>query len=558
MLHVSIIVELLRSQPRLVFWFTALSQAALWWLAPSLFYSAPPGDLPMLLAVGHEFQLGTLAGPPLASWFAEIAFWFGGMPGVYLLSQICVIVTYWAVFTLGCATVGMLHAALAVMLMVGIAVMSIPTPEFGPSVLAMAMLALLYLHFWRAVGEGKRTYWLAVGVETGLLLMTSYAGIIPCVMLVLFTAGTARGRAALSTLEPWIAGVVAVILMFPHLIWLDSTTAQWSPSLARMFTLDALNTNIGDFFRMLVRVVALHAGFVGLIAFASRWRLRNVEERVPVFLRAPVDPFARLFIYYHALAPVLIASVISVTFGERGLFGGTAPLVILSGLAAVVFAGDIISLHRQRLVGFMWVSWLAVPPVFALLLLVTVPWIAGVEFAVSQPAPALGQFFSENFQRRTGKPLEIVAGDPQLASLVALYASPRARLYADGAPEQSPWITKDDIVRKGAVVVWVATDTAGTPPAEIKARFPTLVPDVPRAFSRLVQGRTPLLRVGWGMLRPGESLTPPPAAPAAIAPVAPTPAPSPPEITAPATPAPANARPAAPMRPAPARPAPPR
>ena len=96
MLQVSIIFELLRSQPRMVFWLMTLTQATLWWLIPSLFYSAPPGDLPMLLAVGHEFQVGTFLGPPLASWLAEVAFSLAGMPGVYLLSQICVIITYWA------------------------------------------------------------------------------------------------------------------------------------------------------------------------------------------------------------------------------------------------------------------------------------------------------------------------------------------------------------------------------------------------------------------------------------------------------------------------------
>jgi hypothetical protein len=508
MLHVSIIFELLRSQPRMVFWLLTLAQAALWWLAPVIFYSAPPGDLPLLLAVGHEFEIGTLVGPPLASWFAEIAFDVGGMPGVYLLSQICVIVTYWAVFTLGRTIVGEMHAALAVMLMVGIAVLSIPTPEFGPSVLAMPLVALLILHFWRAIGQGKRTYWLAVGVETGLLLMTSYAGIIPCIMLVLFTAGTERGRAQLSSIEPWIAGVVAVILMFPHLIWLDSIDEQWSPLVQRMFSLDRLNTNVGDFFRMWVRIIGLHAGFVGLIALASGWKLTQ-RQRVPAFLRGPVDPFAKLFIYYHALAPVLMASIISVIFGERGLYGGTAPLVVLSGLAAVVAAGDIISIHRQRIVGIMWASWLVAPPVIALLAVITMPWITGTDFPVSQPASAMGRFFSENFTRRTGKPLEIVAGDPRIASLIALYSSPRARLYLDSAPEQSPWIKPDDLATRGAVVVWVATDTAGTPPPEIKARFPTLVPDVPRAFERLVQGRTPLLRVGWGVVRPREAALPP-------------------------------------------------
>ena len=32
----------------------------------------------------------------------------------------------------------------------------------------------------------------------------------------------------------------------------------------------------------------------------------------------------------------------------------------------------------------------------------------------------MGRFFAESFERRTGRPLEIVAGDPHLAALIAL------------------------------------------------------------------------------------------------------------------------------------------
>ncbi len=62
----------------------------------------PAGRLPNVLAVGHEFQLGTYLGPPLAFWLAELAFDLAGrsLVGVYLLSQACVVVTYWAVFAL--------------------------------------------------------------------------------------------------------------------------------------------------------------------------------------------------------------------------------------------------------------------------------------------------------------------------------------------------------------------------------------------------------------------------------------------------------------------------
>jgi hypothetical protein len=56
--------------------------------------------------------------------------------------------------------------------------------------------------------------------------------------------------------------------------------------------------------------------------------------------------------------------------------------------------------------------------------------------------------------------------------------------------------------QKGAVVTWTATDNAGTPPAHLKARFPDMVTEVPRSFDRSMQGRLPLLRIGWAVIRP--------------------------------------------------------
>jgi len=57
-----------------------------------------------------------LSRSPLAFWLAEVAFDLAGrsMIGVYLLSQACVVVTYWAVVALARSIVGAQHAALAV------------------------------------------------------------------------------------------------------------------------------------------------------------------------------------------------------------------------------------------------------------------------------------------------------------------------------------------------------------------------------------------------------------------------------------------------------------
>ncbi len=196
--YVSLIIEFLRGRPAAVFWTVALTQAALWTLMPALFYSAPPGEVPLLLAIGHEFVLGSYLGPPLAFWLGEIAFRLGGAFGLYALAQACIVVTYWAVFTLGRRIVGTRHAVLGVLLMVGIAAFTVPSPNFGPAILAAPLWALALLHYWRAVGDGERGYWFLLALDLGLLLLASYVGLILIVLLLVFTLASARGRDALS------------------------------------------------------------------------------------------------------------------------------------------------------------------------------------------------------------------------------------------------------------------------------------------------------------------------------------------------------------------------
>jgi hypothetical protein len=88
-----------------------------------------------------------------------------------------------------------------------------------------------------------------------------------------------------------------------------------------------------------------------------------------------------------------------------------------------------------------------------------------------------------------------------LATLISLDAG-RPHLFLDTAPERTPWLTLTKFNQTGGVVIWRASDTSGTPPADIARRFPGLVPEVPRAFEWLVTGRQPLLRIGWAIVRP--------------------------------------------------------
>ncbi len=510
---VSLFIEILRVRPVQVFWFATLSQAALWLLVPTLFYASPPGNLPEVLAIGREFVAGSHQGPPLAFWLAEAAYLITGhrLFGVYLLSQACIIATYWAVFELGRLTVGLRHAVLVVLLMVGISVFAVPSPEFGPQILTMALWALALLHGWRAVGLGQRFYWYVLAADIVLLMATSSAALMFIALFGLFIYLHDRGRALDGMVEPWLLGIALVVALFPHLVWLQYAGSEVMPALSRLRSADAYDNNLLNWLWQFGGLLVVHAGLLVMVALGTGWP-RPPREPAPVIERSAVDPWARRYIYFFALMPAAAATLIAVITGRPTPVGGTAPLVVLSGLVVVLAGGDIIKVHYQRLVGFAWCGLLIVPPLLTAIIIIIAPWTFRLDLRVSQPAYAMGQFFADTFERRTGRPLAIVAGDRQTAELVALGAPQQPSVFRDAMPERTPWVTWDDVKKHGAVVVWPTTDTAGAPPAALKERFPGLVPEVPRAFPRPVQGLLPLVRIGWAVIRPQDQTSIPPAA----------------------------------------------
>jgi len=481
-----------------VFWTAALTQAALWTLIPAIFYGAPPGEVPLLLAIGREFVLGSYLGPPLAFWLGEVAFRIAGSFGLYALAQACIVLTYWAVFALGRGIVGTRHAILAVLLMVGIAAYAVPSPNFGPAVLAAPLWALGLLFYWRAVGERRRGYWFLLALDLGLLLLASYVGLILLVVMIVFTAASARGRSAAQRPEPWIAVLLLCIVVFPHVIWFRSGRSLILEGIEESFSATG---RLSPALWLMFALLLTHLGLALLVALTSGWP-RHPRERAPEIDRNPVEPFARTFVFVFALAPALMAVMVAFASGRLGQLGGIAPLVVLSGLAVIVAAGDKILLYRERLVSSAWLGLLVAPPVLVVLSIAIFPWALGSDLKIAQPANAEGRFYADIFQRRTGKPLAYLSGDPRIAPLVALAAPSRPHLYFAWAPERSPWVTLTDMRAQGGILVWPAADNSGTAPETLKVQFPEMVPEVPRSFPRAVQGMLPLIRIGWSMQRP--------------------------------------------------------
>ncbi|KWV56486.1 hypothetical protein AS156_04575 [Bradyrhizobium macuxiense] len=495
----SLVVELIRARPRLVVWIVVLAQAAIWLFLPVIFYGSPPGDLATVLAFGREYQVGTAMGPPLSFWLADIAFRAAGnhVFGVYLLAQVCEVATFIAFYHLARAIVGGPQAVLAVLLSMTVVVFSSPSVEFGPLILARPLWALLLLHSWQLIGQNRRSAWFAWSIDCGLLLLTTPAAIGMILLVAVFAVTSARGRRTLMAVDPLYALLVIIVLALPYLIWLVRADALTLPPLPVIADLKARALRWGV---VLGGLIVAMGAIVLLVILNSRWFTRDSDD-APIIHRPPVGPLGQQFVYFFAFAPAIVGSFVSGLFNVDRVFGGAGVALLMSGLAVVVAAGDLIHLRRQRLLRTVWALAVAAPAALALAVALFLPWTSTTEAKTSLPAVAIGHFFDDSYQRRTNQRLRAVAGDPEIASLIAM-AGRRPHLLLDATPERTPWLSIAKFDETGGVVVWRARDTAGTPPPEIGQRFPGLVPEVPRSFDRLVNGRQGVLRIGWAIVRP--------------------------------------------------------
>ena len=361
-----LIVELIRARPRLVVWLVVLLQALLWLLVPLLFYRSPPGDVSLVLAFGREYQVGT--DPPLAFWLADIAFRAAGnhVIGVYLLAQLCSAATFWALFVLARAIVGAQQAVLAVLLTMTVTTFSSPGVEFGPLVLARPLWALLLLHSWRLIGQERRKAWFAWSIEAGLLLLTSSAAPMLLLLLIAFALATKRGRRSLMSFDPAFAALVVVVLALPYLVWLIRAGALSLPPWPAVTEWSARTLHWAG---LIGGMLAASSGIALLALLNSGWFGAKREE-APIIYRPPVDPFARQFVYFFAIAPAILGSLIAGLFDLDHVAGGAGVALVMSGLAIIVAAGDVVYLRRQWLVRLVWAVALVAPAVAVMAALV--------------------------------------------------------------------------------------------------------------------------------------------------------------------------------------------
>ena len=240
--------------------------------------------------------------------------------------------TFWTLYLLARTIVGAQQAVLAVLLTMTVTAFSSPGLEFGPLVAARPLWALLLLHSWQLIGQGRHNAWFAWSIEAGLLLLTTPAAFGLLLLIAGFALASERGRRTLRSFDPLFALLVIAVLALPYLIWLIRADAFALPAWPAIADLSARALHWTS---LLGGLLLAMSGLLILVVLNSGWFSRTREEAPNIF-RPPVEPLARDFVYFFAIAPALAGSLIAGLFDFDRVVGGAGVALLMSGLAAIV------------------------------------------------------------------------------------------------------------------------------------------------------------------------------------------------------------------------------
>lgn len=479
----------------------------LWWWLPALLQHNLPLDVIEQFAWAREWQIVYFKHPPLPAWIVECATLLFGRwpPALYLLGPLASALSLLATWQLGRAMLGERRALLAMLAQEGVLYFTIFTPEFNHNVVLLPLWAGLGLAVWRAwfLPGNKRAQcgrWAWVGALAALGMLGKYTTALFLLPLFVLSVAHPRLRRVWVGPGPWLALIVLVALLLPHLLGL------WRIDFAPLFFPFQRAPGPTHWYDHIVFPLQFTAAQFGDVAACLltlallAWR----RPGEPLVSPAPVQlpPDQRAFLLTITWAPFGLAVAASVALGLhlKDMWG--YPMWCFLGLFAMA---EVVGPFTRQALQRFFIAWLVVLLVVPIVF--TVQNTFGSRFLRKAtrgqfPGPELARVVEQRWHEVAGNaPLAIVAGDVWLAGNIAFYGRERPAAFIDADPIKSPWIAQEALARQGAVLIWQTPGAA----AEWLARFPAAVPQPPLELPYVPSLGHPPARFEWAILPPVRS-----------------------------------------------------
>jgi hypothetical protein len=464
----------------------ALYHLIVWTIVPLLCNTCLPLDSIEAVMWGSQWQWGYDKHPPLSAWMSELFTDLMGDAGLYLLSQLCIVLAGLGIYRLGrLLKLSAKQAILAVLLLDTIYYYQFISVEFNVNILQMPFWAWGWVFGIDAAQNKRFAPWLGLGVCIALGALTKYIAVF--MLVPLFAAWWTRGELKQVLRSPglYVAGAVSILLFLPHLLWMknhDWITITYG--LQRGGSGQSLwwhhLWNPLEF--LLIQAAILMPLIV--VSILGKIRSSGTPEKHPGALALAVGAFIAI-------------AVLSLFTGMAPVTMWAAPMPLAIGLWLVPRC-DLTRFPRTALTAIAIMS-----IIFVTGYAVTYglgPRIREKPHRVNYPGRALARQVETRWHEMNSQPLPYIIADEFLGGIVNHYGSDEPAVMIRGSLERSAYLSENAVRQKGAIVLWLKSRNAGsanqTPLAavfpDLESRYPQLQlePDLVIPWPRRTDGRS--------------------------------------------------------------------
>ena len=312
-----------------------------WTLIPTLINNNLPLDTIEALAWGSNLDWGFNKHPPMSAFLVEVFYEIFGSQdwAYYLLSQICVIISFIVVFKFAEDFFeNKVFCLLSVLLLEGIFFHNFTTPEFNVNVCLMPFWALTILFLWRGFKHNKISDWFMVGLFSGLGFLSKYLFIYLGLAIDMFLIYMIYKKKI--DFKCIVSIIPFFIILLPHLIWLSENNY-----VTITYGLDRTGTGDQNFLDHIIHPLIFLGKQIGiLIPFFLMFLFLN--DKIKSKFNFKDNKF--LFLLAINIVPIALMFLTSMIMGVKIRTMWMTPFYLFFGVLLIYIIQTQINLNKLR------------------------------------------------------------------------------------------------------------------------------------------------------------------------------------------------------------------
>tara|TARA_A100001011_G_scaffold265714_1_gene274579 strand:+ start:3004 stop:4374 length:1371 start_codon:yes stop_codon:yes gene_type:complete len=392
----------------------------LWTFIPSISNKNLPLDVVEALAWGSNLDWGFIKHPPLSAAAVEIFYKIFGKSdwAYYLLSQIFVIIAFFTVYKFSEELFNNKKLALlSVLLLEGIYFYNFTTPEFNVNISQLPFWALSVYFTWRCIKYDKAIDYLFLGLFIGLGILSKYLFIYLVIGIKLVFIYFIKKGKKIKFSHYFIAGPVALVILLPHLIWLNENNYI-------TITYGLQRTGgVGEFLDHLVypliflgkQIVILIPFFLMVFVLIKKIKFKvNLKDKKLVFLLLTT------------IGPIFLMLLTSMIMGAKIRTMWMTPFYLFAGTLIIYNFKSQINLNKLKIFNLVFIFFFVLSPI-----LYGYVSISQNDKRTDYPGKEISELVQRKWDKNFSNKINIVVGDEWSAGNLSYHLETRPKWYND-------------------------------------------------------------------------------------------------------------------------------